>query len=250
MNNKNGNKENNHSLLNIIGGVLLFLCCLAMIICCVLFIYNQCITKPVVHRFYVSTVESGDSVLQVQSMAKIDSLMGMIVNHESELSEKYQYLIEKKDDENTFMSIGLMIVGVVISIAGFFGYSSMKSIKEESEHIAQNTAREESNEYLDKNIKNKICEIASEYYRSRDAEVMSEKITSKLLMRLNKVEKQITEELKSELKEYIDKKLRTSFTWDETSSTQDLSESKYENYTSSVDEDENAPSPESQFGKK
>lgn len=176
--------------------------------------------------------------------------MDMIVNHESELSEKYQYLIEKKDDENTFMSIGLMIVGVVISIAGFFGYSSMKSIKEESEHIAQNTAREESNKYLYKNIKNKISEIAYEYYNSRDAEVMSEKITSKLLKEIYKVEDQMTESLKSELKKYIDKRFRTSSTMDFSSLTQDPSESKYENYTSSVDEDENAPSPESQFGKK
>lgn len=151
-----------------------------MLVICGMVGYRCIADKPVVHKFHITTVHNGDSVLEAQSADKIDSLMYMIENHERELSEKYQYLIEREDKEDTFLSIGLMIVGAVISIAGFFGYRSLKDIREEAQERAKREAHIVVLKYLEENLQSRVGKSAEILYKSDAANVMRQSIKDEL----------------------------------------------------------------------
>ena len=208
------------------GHWLLLISSLVLIILC-LFVGYQSIRKPVIHKFYITTVADSDSLLMAQSTAKIDSLMAMIVNHEQQLSEKYQYIVEKEDNENTFLSIGTMLVGVVISIAGFFGYKSMKDIKNESLRMARQTVEDKINE-LDKDI------MAAVEHQIDNTE--------------EQIRGGLKEELEAEMKKYVEERSSTNSSWNYTSQNQFQRGSNDDSDGSYDDDEDDIPSPKDQFG--
>ena len=76
-------------------------------------------------------VEAADSLrLQnVYDTEGIDSLICEVKRYEDRLSEKYQYLIEQREDDERFKTWGALIVGVIVSVCSFWGYRSLKDLR-------------------------------------------------------------------------------------------------------------------------
>lgn len=81
--------------------------------------------------------------------AVVDSLKEIIEHHERVLNEQYQSLIEKKQEDNNWLSISSIIVGIVISVLGFFGFKNFQSIEEKAKGLAE----EKTKGYLEENLK-------------------------------------------------------------------------------------------------
>jgi hypothetical protein len=92
----------------------------------------------------------------------VDSINNIITQHEILLKEHYRYLLEKRDWDDSIVTIGSLLVGIIISILGFFGFRSFKSIEEKSSEVAkeesQFIAKQQTNKYLDLHLEDIIFE--------------------------------------------------------------------------------------------
>lgn len=84
------------------------------------------------------------------SRSQIDSILLLQQKQNRELNEQFQAVMEKKSNEDLTKNFFMVIASVLISICGFFGYKSIKDMKEgiknSVEGLASNVAREKAQE--------------------------------------------------------------------------------------------------------
>lgn len=96
--------------------------------------------KTILHKYqYVITVDSA-SVLSEPSMNQIDSLVTTIKHHEQQIAEHYDYILQQREDSQNWLTFGGIILSVVVSVFGFFGFKNFKSIEEKATDLAEMTA--------------------------------------------------------------------------------------------------------------
>ena len=92
----------------------------------------------------------------------VDSINNIITQHEILLKEHYRHLLEKRDWDDSIITIGSLLVGIIISILGFFGFRSFKSIEDKSSEVAkeesQFIAKQQTNKYLDLHLEDILFE--------------------------------------------------------------------------------------------
>lgn len=144
--------------------ILLFLCAVALLAGLVIYAVGM---KHTINRAEVTFVIKADSTGRVTSESKAlaDSVIGVLSKEEHILSDKYQYVIEQQSKTQDFLAIGGILLGIIVSIVGFFGYDKMQAIEEKAHTIATNSAnqafsdelkmlQEKHNlEYLEKTVK-------------------------------------------------------------------------------------------------
>lgn len=110
------------------------------------------------------------------------------------MEDKYQYVLDQKMNEDRYFSIGTFVVGVVISIFGFFGFKSLKSIeekaKEDSQRVATQTSEDVTKEYLKQRLQGLITIESEKLLKSSAAESLKKEI-------LDSVYKKIEENINS-----------------------------------------------------
>lgn len=178
-------------------------CTVIGMLCIAIYVYSTCVMTPKSQTVYIKMgkVDGDDGVVQMNK-EQFDSLMTIIENHETQLSEKYQYLIEKKDEEDKLFSIGTMLLGVVIYICGFFGYKSMKSIEEKAKENARDTAVNEARKITESFLKDElrphIDGLSEQYFNSNAAKVLKQTIISELMAGDNNIIKQCVDDYLNE----------------------------------------------------
>lgn len=133
---------------NYYASFILVVCSLALV--GILFVRSY--TPHVKYEHKVTFVVCCDSSAHNTPMvttAVVDSLKEIIEHHERVLNEQYQSLIEKKQEDNNWLSISSIIVGIVISVLGFFGFKNFQSIEEKAKGLAE----EKTKGYLEENLK-------------------------------------------------------------------------------------------------
>lgn len=203
----NVNKSSgNYSSPDIIAFIIIGLTILALFFVSSAFVYQLFFKKPRVQQIVISVApkDSLDQSLSYSSM-QIDSLVNVIKHHEQALEEKYQYVIEEKEEKDSLNTLGTLIVGIVLSFCGFFGYKSFTDLKSHGEKIASNAAIEVAEKvaqteaeksidnkvksYLNENLSNEVNANITDYYRSQTDNVLAN---------------QIKDSLRQELQSYID----------------------------------------------
>ena len=110
---------------------------------------------PVEHQI-VLTVSTDSLSSSVIDACVVDSINNIITQHEILLKEYYRHLLEKRDWDDSIISIGSLLVGIIISILGFFGFRSFKSIEDKAADIAadesKTVAKNKTKEYLDSHL--------------------------------------------------------------------------------------------------
>lgn len=134
----------------ITGGVLLFLCLCTLIVSFVqLGGFSKRERNEPTEIKLVIAVDSTGCISQ-QGGEKIDSAILAIEKYQHQIDDKYKYVLEQKETFNDLITIAGMVLAVIASLVGFFGYKSVNSIEEkikkDAEKIAEDTAEETSKE--------------------------------------------------------------------------------------------------------
>lgn len=134
----------------ITGGVLLFLCLCTLIVSFVqLGGFSKRERNEPTEIKLVIAVDSTGCISQ-QGGEKIDSVILAIEKYQHQIDDKYKYVLEQKETFNDLITIAGMVLAVIASLVGFFGYKSVNSIEEkitkDAAKIAEETAEKSSKE--------------------------------------------------------------------------------------------------------
>ena len=158
--------------------------------------------NPDVYRVIVTTDIYPDSLRAYNYIDydQADSLIKVVKAYDEQLTQKYQYLVEQKEQDSQVFYWGSLIVGIVIAVFGWFVFQSFTTIedkaKKKAEHVATNVAKrtawKETKSFLNDEGKKEISKAAKENLQE-DA--------------VNKVKEQVKDELntiiENRLKQYI-----------------------------------------------
>lgn len=170
---------------------------LAFMACSAYYFYCSTTNMPSVRKVVVETVQADSIGLETAySRKQVDSIIKVVRDYELKLDEKYQYLLEKREDDDRFKTWGALLIGLFVSVLGFFGYKSFKDIKNHSEEIAkaeahkiagsvaisqaEATATLKTNEYLEQHLDVKISEAMTAHYNGEATNVLKQRIIDEL----------------------------------------------------------------------
>lgn len=96
-----------------------------------MFGYNRYIKDPVQPNV-VSVVIKVDStgVLTPETRIETDKIISTFEAHEHLLKDKYEHILQQKENVQDYFTWGGMLITLVLSIFGFFGFRSLQSIDE------------------------------------------------------------------------------------------------------------------------
>ena len=97
------------------------------------------------------------------SRCKLDSIVARFETHEAQLSQKYQYVMEKREEEDNYRNIFMLIFGIAVSTVGFFGYRSFADIEKRAMKVAEEKAEQVAKEQAQKTAKEVAQNTAQNY---------------------------------------------------------------------------------------
>lgn len=138
------------SILECFGGGLIVLCAIGVlcsfVIACILFSNNS--VQDV--KLQIALPIDSTGILTKESIQQIEELKVELVRHEQLLEDRYQHVLEQKENLNDLLTIGGMFLTIILSLFGFFGYKSMttleEKVKQDADLIAETTAKETARE--------------------------------------------------------------------------------------------------------
>ncbi len=153
---------------------------------CVLFV------KDDVQDVKIQIVMPVDStgLVTTEALLQVENLKTELVRHEQLLEDRYNHVLEQKENMNDLLTIGGMFLTIVLALFGFFGYKSISSIEEKVTHdakkAAEETAKEETEtrfESYASNTKEELTNSMGQKVKENvDKEMAEARKTSKLQM--------------------------------------------------------------------
>lgn len=150
------NKRQKNTDWIIVGSyIIIFLSVILLLFGVAFLAYRSFTNNPNIIRVVVTADTMPGSIKPCAyiSYSQADSLIQTVRNYDNELSQKYQYLVEQKEQDSQLFYWGSLLVGLIIAIFGWFGFKSFNSIEEKAKRLAiskaQYTARATSRKYLE-----------------------------------------------------------------------------------------------------
>lgn len=166
------NQEVNN-LLDKLGGWLVFCLCLIIIGGAALYFILRP-AAPATYQITLTVASDSIGVVSPDVMLKMDSLAELVKQQNADVNERYAYMVEQKENEDTLIAIGSILVSIILAIFGFFGYRSFKSIEDKAVNSAQEKASSKVNtemvsmkKELDKELRGVIDKTFLEEYENR-----------------------------------------------------------------------------------
>lgn len=152
-------------------------------ICVVVFIILLCLyvmksigsVNPVRMELCISTDSTGAVSTQAQHLA--DSLIYEIKKQETILEDKYQYFIKQQSNTQDILAVGSLILGIIVSLIGFYGFSTMKSIEDKARKIGEESANEAFDKRLGELQEQKYKELLEDKFKPEIAKHIKESLT-------------------------------------------------------------------------
>ena len=182
---------------------ILISCVLAILFCVCCWVYGAFVKVPSFQPIRIEVVES-DKMLGSNYISKeeADSLISVMKRQERMLEDKYQYALDQKMNEDRYFSIGTFVVGVVISVFGFFGFKSLKSIeekaKEDSQRLATKISEDVTKEYLKQRLQGLFTIESEKILKSSAAESLKKEILDSVYKKYDEKFNSLSEEDVSE----------------------------------------------------
>lgn len=142
--------------------------------------------NPEVYRVIVTTDAQFDSLKTITYMdyEQVDSLINAVKSYDEQLTQKYQYLVEQKEQDNQVFYWGSLIVGIVIAVLGWFGFQSFTTIedkaKEEAVSVAKRTAWTKTQKFLKDEGKQLIKKVAKDNLQDDTVSKVKEQVVNEL----------------------------------------------------------------------
>lgn len=200
-------KEIDNSFIKTADIIIMVSCVVAILIVSAFWCCRTCI-KPEIQPIRIE-ITASDSLKRANYLSKeqADSLITIVKRHERELAERYQYALEQKKDQDQYFSFGTFLVGVILSIFGFFGYKSIKSIEEKANNDAERAAKQTSEDvtksYLNEKLDGKVSIAAEKIFNSIGAETMKSIVIQETIKHDEEYINSLIANLEKDLKEYI-----------------------------------------------
>lgn len=109
--------------------------------------------------------------LTSESLALMDSVLHVVDNQNSILQGKYKALAERESDNQGLMTIGGVLVTIIASILGFFGFRSFQSIEEIAVNNAEGAAKKKLDEEMGGEIDRVKRTVVTEMVKKFDEEI-------------------------------------------------------------------------------
>ena len=125
--------------------ILLVFCAVSVVVAIVIFAIGS--KREVVKHEYTYTIKV-DSAGNVTPAAQlqVDSMISTIKQHEHLIQDRYDYVLEQRENSQDYLTVGGIFVTVILSIFGFFGYKSFKNIEEDAKSSAKKIAADKAEE--------------------------------------------------------------------------------------------------------
>jgi hypothetical protein len=125
--------------------ILLVFCAVSVVVAIVIFAIGS--KREVVKHEYTYTIKV-DSAGNITPAAQlqVDSMISTIKQHEHLIQDRYDYVLEQRENSQDYLTVGGIFVTVILSIFGFFGYKSFKSIEEDAKSSAKKIAADKAEE--------------------------------------------------------------------------------------------------------
>lgn len=168
--------EKFHAFLNYASTVLLGLCAIALIV-----LACNCFSskRPQTHRIILTV--SPDSVYDDRQFCYYtDSLINVINKHEHVIADRYEAILEDRADTQKYWSIAGILVSIIIGIAGFFGFKTIKDIEldcqetakkiaaETATSVATSTSKTKTEEYLQQHLREEVQNASDVYLGNQE----------------------------------------------------------------------------------
>lgn len=142
-------KENKSSCLRFVNEiaatVILTLSAICIVVAIVIFALGSK-HEVVKHEYtYTIKVDSTGNVTPA-SQKQVDSIISTIKRHEHLIEDRYNYVLEQREDSQNYLTVGGIFVTVILSIFGFFGYKSFRNIEEDAKASAKKIAADKAEE--------------------------------------------------------------------------------------------------------
>ena len=135
-----------------LGALLLFICAAAIIFSFCWYIFKTP-APEVTYTIDLRIEADSTGTLTSSSQAAIDSVIMVVKDQESVIRHKYEHILEQKENTQTLLSLGSILITIIIAIFGFFGYKSYSSIEDKAvlnaEAIATKMARDRTKDGLE-----------------------------------------------------------------------------------------------------
>lgn len=161
--------------MNKMAAWVLFLCVAACLVAVVFFAYGKSIAeeeKDVKITYVFQTDTTG--IVTPASRMFADSILHEMSKHEQRIADKYEYIIEQKSNIEDYLTWGGILLTIVVSVFGFFGYKSLHDIEgklvKQIEPSAQKAAEDKA-EAICKNKYEAFETIANSRIEAKQTEV-------------------------------------------------------------------------------
>ena len=102
----------------------------ALVLIC-MFGYSRYIKDPVQPNVVSIVIEVDTTgVISPKTRIETDKIISTFEAHEHLLKDKYEHILQQKEDIKDYFTWGGMLITIVLSIFGFFGFRSLQSIDE------------------------------------------------------------------------------------------------------------------------
>ena len=172
MNEKPDTSNTNKDRLFHYGAVILFISFVALIVAAGIFLFKY----PKQQKAYtieMHIITDSNGVCNNETKIMVDSLTSILNSQNNVLRQKYDHLLQQQEDKDTLFTFIGVVISVVISVFGFFGYRSFKSIEDTAVSNAEGMARRK----LDEEMKHELA-------------TMEDKMKSKILEKIEILEKE------------------------------------------------------------
>lgn len=121
-----------------------------------------------------------DSLALSYSQEGLDSLVMSVREYERKLDEKYQYLLDQREDDDRFKTWGALVVGVIVSVCSFWGYKSIRELKEDVKKQTAEDIVTKVNEYLENNLNGLVKTNLTNALRSDITQILKQHVMEAL----------------------------------------------------------------------
>lgn len=169
--------------LDKLAGCVLVICIIAALVVAIILTLKYPTEKQTYNiELTVKTDTLGS--LTKESQAMMDSVIHVVANQNRVLQGKYETMADHETDNLVMVKIGGILVTVIVSILGFFGFRSIKSIEEIAVNNAEGAAKKKLDDEMGAEIERVKRTLETEIVKKFDDDIKP-KVKTEVVAEIN-----------------------------------------------------------------
>lgn len=169
--------------LDKLAGCVLVICIIAALVVAIILTLKYPTEKQTYNiELTVKTDTLGS--LTKESQAMMDSVIHVVANQNRVLQGKYETMADHETDNLVMVKIGGILVTVIVSILGFFGFRSFKSIEEIAVNNAEGAAKKKLDDEMGAEIERVKRTLETEIVKKFDDDIKP-KVKTEVVAEIN-----------------------------------------------------------------